>query len=144
MWWLEVLWSVGVFFLPVVGQETVTVFFTFTCIWSSFLHQSHPNTSPVWGSRCPPSAGRPWSRPLRDAVRGGQIWVRRCVHAVCLCSFQRSILVQQKCLWCVYLLYLVYDEVTLIAQNSRCFSVLFGQHVEPLSQSIHHGQNDGP
>lgn len=44
----------------------------------------------------------------------------------------------------MYLLYLVYDEVTFIAQNSRCVSVLFGQQVEPLCYSIHHGQNNGP
>lgn len=44
----------------------------------------------------------------------------------------------------VYLLYLVYDEVALVAQNCRRLSVLSSQQVEPLSQSIHHGQNDGP
>lgn len=57
---------------------------------------------------------------------------------VCVCRYITS------SLCCVYLLYLVYDEVTFIAQNSRCVSVLFGQQVEPLCYSIHHGQNNGP
>jgi len=48
------------------------------------------------------------------------------------------------CLCCIYQLYFVYDEVAFVAQNSRCISVLFCQQVEPLSQSIHHGQHYGP
>ena len=58
----------------------------------------------------------------------------------CVCS----VFGQHRCLCCVYLLYLVYDEVAFVAQDSGRLSVLFGQQVEPLGQSVHHGQNDGP
>lgn len=44
----------------------------------------------------------------------------------------------------VHLLYLVYNEVALVAENCGCLSVLFGQQIEPLSHSIHHCQNYGP
>lgn len=44
----------------------------------------------------------------------------------------------------VYLLNLVYDEVALVAQHSGRVSVLLGQQVEPLGESVHHGQHDGP
>lgn len=44
----------------------------------------------------------------------------------------------------VYRLDLVQDEVALVAQDSGRLPVLFGQQVEPLGQSVHHGQDDGP
>ena len=43
-----------------------------------------------------------------------------------------------------YLLDFVYDEVAFVAENDGRFSVLFGQQVEPQSQAVYHGQNDGP
>lgn len=45
---------------------------------------------------------------------------------------------------CVYLLDLVYDEVALVAQHSGRVSVLFSQQIEPLGESVHHGQHDCP
>lgn len=44
----------------------------------------------------------------------------------------------------VYLLDLVYDEVALVAQHGGRVSVLFGQQIEPLGESVHHGKHNGP
>lgn len=79
-------------------------------------------------------------------------WAQRHKHKVlyrgCWIKYLSLIVwnsVLQICAWvCVYLLYFVYAEVALVTQNGGSIAVLFREQIQPPSQSVHHGQNDGP